>query len=50
MRRAGRAKTVVESSAGIDLLALRALATEKLSAIAKIDPDALGAWRRGDER
>ena len=50
MRRAGRAKKVVETGAGIDLLALRALATEKLSAITKIDPDALGAWRRGDEK
>jgi hypothetical protein len=50
IRRAGRAKTVVQTGAGIDLLALRALATEKLSAITKIDPDALGAWRRGDER
>lgn len=50
IRRAGRAKQVVKSSAGIDLLALRALATEKLSSIAKIDEDALGAWRRGDER
>lgn len=49
IRRAGRAKAVVKSSAGIDLLALRALATEKLSAIAKIDEDALGAWRRGDQ-
>ncbi len=50
MRRAGRAKKVLETGAGIDLLALRALATEKLSAITKIDPDALGAWRRGDEK
>lgn len=50
IRRAGRAKQVVKSQAGIDLLALRALATEKLSSIAKIDEDALGAWRRGDQR
>lgn len=48
IRRAGRAKQVVKAEAGMDLLALRALTTQKLSAIAKIDPDALGAWRRGE--
>lgn len=46
--RAGRAKEVVKADAGMDLLALRALTTQKLSAISKIDPDALGAWRRGE--
>jgi hypothetical protein len=48
IRRAGRAKQVVKAQAGMDLLALRALTSQKLSAIAKIDPDALGAWRRGE--
>jgi hypothetical protein len=48
IRRAGRAKAVVQAEAGMDLLALRALTTQKLAAIVKIDPDALGAWRRGD--
>ena len=48
-RRAARAKAVVDSGAGIDLLALRALATQKISALALIDPDAMDAWRRGDE-
>ncbi len=48
IRRAGRAKAVVQAEAGMDLLALRALTTQKLSAIVKIDPDALGAWRRGE--
>jgi hypothetical protein len=48
IRRAGRAKAVVTADAGMDLLALRALATQKLSAITKIDADALGAWRRGE--
>lgn len=46
--RAGRAKEVVKADAGMDLLALRALTTQKLSAISKIDPDAIGAWRRGE--
>ena len=36
--------------AGIDLLALRALATQKISALSAVDPDAMAAWRRGDER
>ena len=48
IRRAGRAKQVVTAAAGMDLLALRALTTQKLAAIAKIDADALGAWRRGE--
>lgn len=50
VRRASRTKAVVDAGASLDLLALRALATEKLSAITQIDADALGAWRRGDER
>jgi hypothetical protein len=48
-RRAGNAKAIVESSAGIDLLALRALSNQKLANLAKIDEDAMAAWRRGDE-
>lgn len=48
VRRAGRAKSVIGADAGLDLLALRALATQKLSAIQKVDADALGAWRRGE--
>jgi hypothetical protein len=38
----------VRADAGLDLLALRALATQKLSAIQKVDADALGAGRRGE--
>ncbi|CAN5177548.1 hypothetical protein BH09ACT5_BH09ACT5_15170 [soil metagenome] len=49
VRKAGRAKAIAKSGAGIDLLALRALATQKISALAKVDPDAMAAWRRGDE-
>jgi hypothetical protein len=48
IRRAGRAKAIVTADAGLDLLALRALTTQKLSAITAIDADALGAWRRGE--
>lgn len=48
IRRAGRARVVLRSGAGVDLLALRALANQKLTALAAVDPDASGAWRRGD--
>lgn len=50
VRRSGRARRIVESGAGVDLLALRALATQKLGALAAVDPDAMAAWRRGDDR
>ncbi len=33
---------------GLELLALRALATQKLAAITAVDADALAGWRRGD--
>ena len=49
VRRAGRARAVVTSGVGMELLALRALANQKLPAIAAVSPDALGGWRRGDE-
>ena len=49
-RRSGRARAIVRSGAGIDLLALRALATQKISALESVDPDAMAAWRRGDEK
>ncbi|MFG6445848.1 hypothetical protein ACFXQA_11325 [Microbacterium sp. P07] len=48
-RRAGRAKALVRAGAGIDLLALRALTNQKLTTIAKVDADAMGAWRRSDD-
>lgn len=48
VRRAGRASELVGAGAGLDLLALRALSTQRLGAIVAIDSDALGAWRRGD--
>ncbi|MCU1578632.1 MAG: hypothetical protein JWP19_836 [Rhodoglobus sp.] len=49
VRRAGNAQAIVDTSAGIDLLALRALATQKVSALTKIDLEPMAAWRRGDE-
>ena len=49
VRRAGNAQAIMASKAGVDLLALRALANQKMAVIAEVDPDAMAAWRRGDE-
>lgn len=48
-RRAGRAQAIVNTGGGIDLLALRALATQKVSALTRVDAEPMAAWRRGDE-
>lgn len=48
VRSAARAQEAVGTAAGLDLLALRALATQKLAAVTEVAPDALEAWRRGD--
>ncbi|MCY7413677.1 MAG: hypothetical protein LH471_11685 [Salinibacterium sp.] len=48
VRRAGNAQAIMASKAGVDLLALRALANQRMAAIAEVDPDAMAAWRRGD--
>jgi len=47
-RRAGTAKSLVRAGANVDLLALRALATQRITTLAQVDPDPVGAWRRGD--
>jgi hypothetical protein len=49
IRRATAAVGLREGTAGRDLLALRALATQPLRRLAAIDPDPVGAWRSGDE-
>ena len=49
VRRAGHAQAIMASKAGVDLLALRALANQQMAVIAEVDPDAMAAWRRGDE-
>jgi len=49
VRRAGNAQAIMASKAGVDLLALRALANQRMAVIAEVDPDAMAAWRRGDE-
>lgn len=48
MRRASAATALRDAPAGRDLLALRALATQPLRQLARIDPDVAEAWRRGD--
>ncbi len=49
VRRASHANAVASTGVGIDLLALRALATQKISALSSVDDDAVAAWRRGDK-
>jgi len=48
-RRAGRAKALLRGGAGVDLLALRALTNQRITTLAEVDVDAMGAWRRGDQ-
>lgn len=47
-RRAGAARLLAGRADSLDLFALRALAHQGLPALARIDPDPAGAWRRGD--
>ncbi len=47
-RRAGSAKTMLKQGGSLDLLALRALSRQKVTALAAIDPDVAGGWRRSD--
>lgn len=46
--RATRTRSLVRSGVDLDLLALRALSTQRMDAIAAVDPDAVSAWRRRD--
>ncbi|QGQ18983.1 hypothetical protein GC089_06695 [Cellulomonas sp. JZ18] len=47
-RRAGAAARLVDSAADLDLFALRALATQPVTRLARVGDDPAGAWRRGD--
>lgn len=49
IRRAGTARALHAVPAGRDLLALRALVSQPLRELTRIDPDIAQAWRRGDE-
>lgn len=46
--RATRTRAMLHAGLDVELLALRALTHQKVGAIAKVAPDALGAWRRRD--
>lgn len=46
--RAARTRALMRSGLNTDLLALRALTHQKAGVIAKIAPDAVGAWRRSE--
>jgi hypothetical protein len=47
-RRAKAAQTFLDSSADLDLFALRALAGQPMHVLARISPDPVAAWRAGD--
>lgn len=47
-RRAGAARRLLDSAADLDLFALRALATQPVTRLARVGPDPADAWRRGD--
>lgn len=46
--RARTAQVLLDSTADLDLFALRAMATQPMHVLAKISPDPVGAWRTGD--
>lgn len=48
-RKAGTARSLVNGGVGIDLLALRALSSQNLAVLSRLDADPVAAWRRGDE-
>jgi hypothetical protein len=48
IRRASSAVGLRDGTAGRDLLALRALASQPLRRLVAIDPDPVGAWRAGE--
>jgi hypothetical protein len=48
VRRAANASRLRNATAGRDLLALRALATQPLKRLIKVDPEIAALWRRGD--
>ncbi len=47
VRRSREVTALLGSGADLDLLALRALATQPVRGLARIDPDPLGQWRAG---
>ena len=50
VREATAGQRYVDSSADLELFALRAMANQPLHRLARISPDPVGAWRQGDHR
>jgi hypothetical protein len=48
VRRAAAAQRMMSHGGSLDLLALRALATQDLASLNRVSTDAAAAWRRGD--
>jgi hypothetical protein len=48
VRRATAAQRFIDSAADLDLFALRALATQPMTRLARVSDDPAGAWRRRD--
>lgn len=48
IRQASAAAEFIDSRSDVDLFALRALARQPMTALARISDDPVGAWRRGD--
>lgn len=48
VRRASAAQRFIDADDDLDLFALRAMANQPMTALAKVSPDPSGAWRRGD--
>ncbi|MEW1953495.1 hypothetical protein [Terrabacter sp. NPDC080008] len=48
VRRASAAQRFLDSSADLDLFALRAMSRQPLTVLARVSDDPAGAWRRGD--
>lgn len=48
VRRATTARRFIDSGADVDLFALRALANQPMHRLARVSPDPVGAWRRGE--
>ena len=49
-RLASAAQRLVDSDAGLELFALRAMSRQALPRLARVSPDPVGAWRAGDRR
>jgi hypothetical protein len=50
VREATAGQRYVDSTADLELFALRAMANQPLHRLARISPDPVGAWRQGDQR